>query len=529
MSFKDALQKYKIQLGSVLVLLLVCYAQVIWVMAQWWYKDDNYSHGFLVPLIAGYFFWQRWPELKEKTVTPSMTGLVVSLLGLLQLLAGYLATEYFSMRTSLVVVLAGMVLYFFGTGILRKMALPLGYLLLMVPIPYILYDMLAFPLKLFVTKVSVGFLQLVGVVVMREGNVILFPSTTLEVADACSGIRSLMSLVALAVAFAFFLNISNIRRWIIILSAIPIAVATNALRVIVTGILAQWWGAKAAEGFFHEFAGLAVFALAIVLLVFVGFLLKKGVKDSAVEDTVTEKITDEPETAVVSADNKAAEQSVAEVISARLPLLPISRFVFVALFLIVTTLYMNLHTDIAVPVNRPFSQFPLDIANWKMQSQTSFSSQVLGVLRPTDYLYRAYQDVEGKTVTLYIGYHSGGKESGEIHSPKHCLPGSGWHELSSRSGLIDLDGKPLKIVRSLYQKDAGKELFLYWFQVKGKSLSDEYSLKLAEITNSFLYRRRDSAFIRVSVPFETDEARAVQLGERFVKDFYPLIQQYLPQ
>ncbi|MGB9082491.1 MAG: exosortase/archaeosortase family protein, partial [Desulfuromonadaceae bacterium] len=136
-------------------------------------------------------------------------------------------------------------------------------------------DMLAFPLKLFVTKVSVAFLKIVGVVVIREGNIIMFPTTTLEVADACSGIRSLISLLAIAVAYAFLMRTSNIRRWFIILSAVPIAVATNALRVIVTGILAQWWGAKAAEGFFHEFAGMAVFILAVVTLVGCGEALRR--------------------------------------------------------------------------------------------------------------------------------------------------------------------------------------------------------------------------------------------------------------
>jgi exosortase len=154
------------------------------------------------------------------------------------------------------------------------MALPILFLLLMVPIPYIIYDMVAFPLKLFVTKVSVGFLKGVGITVLREGNIIQFPATTLEVADACSGIRSLMSLITLSVAYSFFLPMRNWKRWVVIAAAVPIAIATNAMRVIGTGVLAQYWGAKAAQGFFHEFAGLAVFAVAMVLLVGLGALLK---------------------------------------------------------------------------------------------------------------------------------------------------------------------------------------------------------------------------------------------------------------
>lgn len=275
MTFHKALKQYRLQLFLVLPLLAAMYFRIVPDMVKVWYNDENYSHGFLVPLIAGYFLWQRWPDLKEREVKPDWLGLVVIILGVLQLLVAWLGTEYFTMRTSLIVLLAGMTLFWFGREVLKGMALPLGYLIFMVPIPYIIYDMAAFPLKLFVTKVSVTFLKIVGVVVLREGNIIMFPTTTLEVADACSGIRSLISLLAIAAAYSFVMKTSDVRRWIIIFSAIPIAVATNALRVIITGILAQWWGAKAAEGFFHEFAGMAVFVLAMAMLVAFGETLRR--------------------------------------------------------------------------------------------------------------------------------------------------------------------------------------------------------------------------------------------------------------
>jgi exosortase len=190
MTFTESLKQYRLQLLLVLPLLVWMYFKIVPKMVADWYNDENYSHGFLVPFIAGYFLWQRWPDLKDRLVKPDGLGLVVIVWGLLQLLAAWLGTEYFSMRSSLIVLLAGMTLYWFGREVLKVMALPIGYLIFMVPIPYTIYDMIAFPLKLFVTKVSVAFLKLVGVVVMREGNIIMFTSTTLEVADACSGIRS---------------------------------------------------------------------------------------------------------------------------------------------------------------------------------------------------------------------------------------------------------------------------------------------------------------------------------------------------
>lgn len=274
MTLTESLREYRYHFLLVLVVIAALYWNIVPPMVADWYNDENYSHGFIVPLVAGYFAYIRREELAEALVAPSGAGLAVVLLALAQLTVAWLGTEYFLMRSSLVVLIAGMVLYLFGSAVFRLLLLPVLYLFFMVPLPYILYDAVAFPLKLFVTKVSVKTLQLMGVVVLREGNIIMFPSTTLEVADACSGIRSLVSLLALAVAYACMMTKSPLRRWVIVLSAIPIAICTNALRVIATGVLAQYWGARAAEGFFHEFAGLAVFAVAMVLLVGVGALLK---------------------------------------------------------------------------------------------------------------------------------------------------------------------------------------------------------------------------------------------------------------
>lgn len=276
MTFLESLKLNRSWLLLSLLLVALLYRGVVPDMVQQWYEDANYSHGFVVPLLAGYFLYERRAELARAQVEPWWPGFLLVFCGVAQLVIGWLATEYFTMRSSLVVTLAGMTLFFFGKRLFRLMLLPLAYLIFMVPLPYIIYDMVAFPLKLFVTRSSIAFLKLCGVVVLREGNVIQLPLTTLEVADACSGIRSLISLLALAVAYSFFIRLTPVRRCLLVVAAVPIAVAANALRVIGTGFLAQYWGAQAAEGFFHEFAGLAVFAVAIALLLSLGTLLSKG-------------------------------------------------------------------------------------------------------------------------------------------------------------------------------------------------------------------------------------------------------------
>lgn len=206
-----------------------------------------------------------------------------------------------------------------------------------------------------------------------------------------------------------------------------------------------------------------------------------------------------------------------------------ARFMIVYALFTAAALVIMFHRDMEVPINRPFSEFPDQVKSWQLSKRSEFSANILNVLKPTDYLFRQYKDAGGQSVSLYIGYHSGGKDSGGIHSPKHCLPGSGWYEVSTRRDVLEIPGSRINLVRSVYQKGETRELFLYWFQVRGRSISDEYSLKLAEIVNSALHRRRDESFIRVSVPVDSDIEHAVAKGEQFIRDFEPLFREYLPR
>lgn len=274
-TLSDFLQRNRWHVGILLLCIAITYRNVVPDMVADWSNDPNYSHGFLVPLISAYFVWQSWAQIQNIKIRPSNLGLLVVIGSLLLLFMGYVGTEYYSMRSSLVFLLAGIILFLCGGRVLRSLALPVAFLLFMVPLPYIIYNAVAFPLKLMVAKFSVFSLKLMGIVVWREGNIIRFPQTVLEVADACSGLRSLMSLLALAVAYAFVSQTSNIKRTLLVFAAVPIAIFTNMLRVIITGVLAQYYGAAAAEGFFHEFAGLVVFASAMLLLFLLGMLMQR--------------------------------------------------------------------------------------------------------------------------------------------------------------------------------------------------------------------------------------------------------------
>ena len=269
----------KLEALSILIflgVLALLYMDPVASMVGEWYTDENYSHGFLIPVISGYLLWQRKDELAKARVSPANTGVLIAALGLLMFLVGNVAGENFTMRFSLLVVVAGAIIFAYGYGFFGAMLFPYMYLFFMLPLPFILYDAVAFPLKLMVTEYSVLALKLVGIPVLREGNIIELTNITLEVADACSGIRSIVSLLALSTAFAFFTQSRFHKRFILIALAIPIAIIANSIRVIGTGILASRYGAVAAEGFFHEFAGLVIFGIAIVMLVLSAIVLRKA-------------------------------------------------------------------------------------------------------------------------------------------------------------------------------------------------------------------------------------------------------------
>jgi exosortase len=258
----------KTWLGALLVVVGsgLVYWQVAVKLVSDWYHDDNYSHGFLIVPLALYFMWERREKLQKIPVAPSALGLLVVLASVAVLVAGILGSELFLTRISIVGTLIGVLLFLFGWRHLRALAFPLAFLLLMIPIPAIIFNRIAFPLQLLASQFGESVMGLANVPVLREGNVLILANTTLEVAEACSGIRSLVSLLTLAIVFGYFSDPRGWVRTVLALSSVPVAIVTNGFRVAGTGIAAHQFGAAAAEGFFHEFSGWLVFVAAFTLM-----------------------------------------------------------------------------------------------------------------------------------------------------------------------------------------------------------------------------------------------------------------------
>lgn len=242
------------------------YGEALMALVRDWANDDNYSHGFLIVPLAGYFVWERRGRLAGLQRSPSWSGLAVVAVSLVVFAAGQIGAERFLARVSLLGVCAGSVLFLLGPRHLRVLALPIAFLLLMIPVPAIVFNQIAFPLQILASQLGEAALSGVGVPVLREGNVIVLASTTLEVAEACSGIRSLVSLLTLSIVYGHFIEPHRLTRWLLVVATVPIAIVANGIRVAGTGIAAHAYGPAAADGFFHTFSGWVVFVSALAML-----------------------------------------------------------------------------------------------------------------------------------------------------------------------------------------------------------------------------------------------------------------------
>ncbi len=257
------------QATALLVLIVWLYGSILARLFLQWVgpnRDPNFEHGIFVPLFALFVLWQDRKKLSAIPSFPSWSGLPLVVLGLLMLVLGVWGAELFFSRTSLLILLAGLIILLQGWTYFRAVLFPWAFLILMVPIPTLILQHLTFPLQLLASKLATQLLELVGVPVLRQGNVIVLALMPLDVAEACSGIRSLLTLVTLAIIYGYLMETRKWVRVVLALSAVPIAVVANSFRIFGTGLLVQYWDPDKAEGFFHAFSGWLIFVFSLIML-----------------------------------------------------------------------------------------------------------------------------------------------------------------------------------------------------------------------------------------------------------------------
>jgi exosortase len=252
--------------ATIAILLVVLYYRVAIKLVYDWYTIPDYSHGFLVPFFAAFLIWDKRKVLSNTPVKQTWSGLVLVVFAIGVLILGVYGVELFTARMSFVILLTGLIWTFFGWAMVRALSFPLLVLILAIPFPAIVFNQITFPLQLLASRIASDILPLLGVPTLHEGNVIELPVMKLEVAEACSGIRSLMSLFTLAVFYGYFLERSTKRRVFLALASIPIAVTANVARIVGTGLCVQYWDPEKALGFFHEFSGMVMFVVSLICL-----------------------------------------------------------------------------------------------------------------------------------------------------------------------------------------------------------------------------------------------------------------------
>ncbi len=275
-------------LAACVLVLSWIYAPHLASMFDNWWNDPNYSHGILIPLVSAYLIWRHKDSLARSVSNPNPWGYVVILAGMSMLATGYWASEFFLKRISLIPVLWGLVLLSWGWPVAKMLWFAFAYLILMIPLPYVVYDSVAFPLRLIAASLAGGMLHSMGTPTLVEGNIIHLPYIVLNVVDACSGVRSLISLLAAGTILAYLMLPNRISKIIIVFLVLPVTVATNAVRVVLAGVLAKYIGKEAVEGSMHDFVGWAVFMVAFVFLAGITLLVKKLIeKRSLKSDAAT--------------------------------------------------------------------------------------------------------------------------------------------------------------------------------------------------------------------------------------------------
>jgi exosortase len=255
-------------------LLLALYAPILRGLVHQWWTDPDYGHGFFIPLFSGYLLWRRRERWRKATIEPSYFGLLVIVGALGLLFLGSLGAELFTSRFSLLLLLAGIIIFLAGWNFLRAVAFPLSFLVFMIPFPAIIYNQITFPLQLIASRFATVLLQVAQVPVLRDGNVLQLSNYSLEVVEACSGIRSLMTLISLSVIYLYFAEPRRWARYLLVALMVPIAIASNAIRIMGAGIMAHQFGPSAAEGFLHGFSGWVIFLVSVVLLFVAHWVLR---------------------------------------------------------------------------------------------------------------------------------------------------------------------------------------------------------------------------------------------------------------
>lgn len=489
-----------------------------YLLGKWGMDDFTYS--YFIPLVVAYLIWEKRAELACEPACRTWLGLLPALLGILLYWMGELGGEFTIMFISLWLLCVGALWSIIGWRKLRVIAFPVFLVLAMVPPPTVLYGNLTLRLKLMSSQIGVFMLQLCGLSAYREGNVIDVGFTRLQVVDACSGLRYFFPLIVLGILLAYFFKGSLWKKIVIVMSAIPISIVTNSMRIASVGILYQFMGPAAAEGFFHDFSGWFIFMISLGILLLEMAILKRifsGRTSDKQQDATCNDVSQSPY------PEQRRYSGLYRYVSPQL---------LIILLLMGATAagVQSVSNRSRTPLKKPFSDFPEAVGGWTAKRQ-QMEKMYLDALELNDYLLADFRNNRGEVINCYVAfndYQSKGKAS---HSPASCLPGSGWElQEPDKISLTDGTGRTVSVNRAMMVMGNERRLTYYWFDQRGRILTDLYQIKLYNFVDSINLNRTDGALVRLITPLGESEspATADDRLKEFFKQFNPALNRFLP-
>lgn len=507
-------------LGVVLLVALASFGPGLRFMAASWQAVPEYSHGFMVPLVSAFLVWQKSDVLRGMPLRGAWSGLWLVAAALALGLLGELSAVRFISQYGFVVAVFGVAVCCIGWRGTRVLAVPLGFLFLMVPLPQFLLRDMSQQLQLVSSQIGVGLIRGFGISVFLEGNVIDLGNYKLQVADACSGLRYLFPLVVLGCLAACFFEAAWWKRAVLVASTVPLTIVTNSLRIGLIGVTVEHWGPQMAEGLLHDFEGWFVFMICLVLLaVEMSLLARLGgatLASSFVLHLPAPQAPPRPGTPGPHQRKPAGPLLAAGAL-----------FVAVALLLTWTP-----QRQAASPQRQMLDRFPLELpGGWTGRSQP-LDREIVATLAVDDYLVADYRRASEPTVNFYVAYYASQGGGQSTHSPRTCLPADGWRIASLNKARVPGSATPgaartgLEVNRAVIEKGESRQLVYYWFAQRGRTLTDELEVKWFILRDGLLLGRSDGALLRLVTAVAPGESMAV--AEARLQSLMSAVQQELP-
>lgn len=489
--------------GLVVFLLLVASSlPLFWLgltsLADAWLTPE-YSHGPLIPVISLYLYlreMRRSPPVTEK-ITDRGPGIFVILFALLIALLGNLAQVPDIVTYAMILWVSGIVLTVFGFSRGIRHQLPVFHLVLMLPLPQILYWKINLVLQSISSVIGVWFIQLFDIPVYLEGNIIDLGVFKLQVAEACSGLRYLFPILSFSYLFAILYRGPFWHKAVLLLAAVPVAVLMNSFRIGVIGVLVNSYGIGQAEGFMHLFEGWVIFLISIAVLCVLAISLQRLTPNP------------QPLSQALDLDTSGLSPIAARLLAIRFSwALATGAAVTLAASLAWTT-YGGIE---ARKIERmPFSLFPRQIGEWSGVT-TRLDADIEDVLAATDYLVANYVSPNhAAPVSLFSAFYETQNEGEGIHSPQACLPAGGWEIAEFGQKTVDMSGTPygtFEVNRAIITKGGERQLVYYWFEQRGKRMTNDFHAKLSVVVDGITMQRTDGALVRFVTPIRSDESLA---------------------